>query len=479
MTLFKWAIVPFRMKNNYLDRRSPDDEPIASVYLRQLFTGEGAGQGNLVDYFLDISHGKLDISNSVVFPWQDLPTDSFTLGSAYVGWTGMYWREMKILGDSGVPEEQATWIAAARTNAALRAHVKQMARDEMKQVELDVSSCSGLLFVVENLAWDFGVIADGSPRNDRLFGLDLSGAANEMGHALGLEDSIQEGTGEERTDYWDLMSIYSPRIGIANSFDRSEKAYFAGGSEISVGKPLPFTWLRHGPGLSAANMQIMGWLDHSRVHKVNGAETVVLRPLHRRDLPGTLVAQVGGYLLEFRMNEKWDAGIPKPCVLVHQVGANPSTGRPRSVLKMTQKGAPAHRPEMLEGDAFEHGDLRDIFSTHFRIQVEEINPTAQLARLSITVRPGKQPPSATTYGGVGVGGGGLIWTPGRGIKKVPPDSPLLDMLEIVAAIESLRDTSGTEAREHRDQAHADIGEQVDRLTEAFHTVVRKLRGPNV
>jgi hypothetical protein len=477
MTSFNWAIVPFRLKLNYITPSPLGYEPIGSSYLQQMFTGEGAGHGNLVDYFLDVSHGKFDISNSMVFPWLDLPTDSFTLGSAYVGWGGMYFRELKILTDNGVPEEQANWIAAIKTNTALRDRVKQLAHDEMKKVGLDVSSYSGLIFVVEGFVGNFMVIADGSPRNDRLPGLDLCGVASEMGHALGLEDSIREGAGEERTDYWDLMSVYGPRLGLLSSFDKSETAYFAEGGVRPPGTP-PLPFMRHGPGLNAANMQIMGWLDNSRVHTVSGAETVVLRPLHRRDLPGTLVARVGDYLLEFRTNEKWDAGLPMPCVLMHQIGVHPFTGRTRSVVKLTQKGGPAPRPEMFQEDTFEQGDILDIFSKHIRLTVVEINPAAHLARLSVSLRPGRQPPSIRTFGGVDVGGGGLIWTPGRGFRKIPPDSPLRKMLEIVAAIEELRDTSATESRESREQVHRAVVEQVDRLGEAFQVAAKKLRDPN-
>ena len=45
--------------------------------------------------------------------------------------------------------------------------------------------------------------------------------------------------------------------------------------------------------------------------------TIHLRPLHRVDLPGYLVARVGRFFFEFRMLELWDAGIYQPAVLVH------------------------------------------------------------------------------------------------------------------------------------------------------------------
>jgi hypothetical protein len=79
---------------------------------------------------------------------------------------------------------------------------------------------------------------------------------------------------------------------------------------------------------------------------------------------------------------------------------------------------------------------------------------------------------------VDVGGGGLIWTPGRGFKKIPPDSPLRGVLEIAAAIEALRDAPVTDSREDREQVHRAIVEQVDRLSEAVQVAAQKLRAPN-
>jgi hypothetical protein len=73
--------------------------------------------------------------------------------------------------------------------------------------------------------------------------------------------------------------------------------------------------------LNAAQMHGRGWLPDSRIVTLagNANETISLRPLSRPDLPGFLVARIGGYYwVEFRVNEGWDAAIPKPAVLVHR-----------------------------------------------------------------------------------------------------------------------------------------------------------------
>jgi hypothetical protein len=53
-----------------------------------------------------------------------------------------------------------------------------------------------------------------------------------------------------------------------------------------------------------------------------------------------------------------------------------------------------------------------------------------------TARPA---PSGTTLGGVTVGGGGLVWTPGLGLTLVPPHSPLIQVLGEVARIQAFQE----------------------------------------
>lgn len=69
---------------------------------------------------------------------------------------------------------------------------------------------------------------------------------------------------------------------------------------------------RIGPRLNAADMAGRGWLDQRRVWNREGMfnESVVLRPHHRRDLEGFLVATVGEFFVEFRVKEGWDSAGP-------------------------------------------------------------------------------------------------------------------------------------------------------------------------
>jgi hypothetical protein len=319
------------------------------------------------------------------------------------------------------------------------------------------------------------VIADNSARDDRLFGLDLSGVACEMSHGFGLNDSARE-SANERTDPWDLMSVYAPNIGLGllQNLPFAEHAFFAGpdGNSVLATPPLPFQ--RQGPGLSAANMHIMGWLDDSRVITPGVADSVVLRPLHRRDLSGHLAAQIGPFYVEFRMNERWDLGIPEPCVLIHDIGGRPGSGTPRSELVAAHKNPTSKRIEMLQGDIFEVGDALDIFRPHLRITVDEINPSERFARLSVLNRAGRQPHSGTLFGGVEAGGSGFIWTPGGGFKRIPPESPLRRILEISASAQSLVEVPTGEPEEGALRRRQVVGDLLGLMEEQVNAAAHAL-----
>jgi hypothetical protein len=131
------------------------------------------------------------------------------------------------------------------------------------------------------------------------FSLTPSLLGQEMGHGYGLDHARLQGSNADYQDPWDVMSTAAwpgmqashPEFGIV------------------------------GPGLNAWNMRGRGWLDESRVWTVPAPswdETVQLRPLHRTDLSGFLAAQIGEYLVGFRVPERWDAAIPRACILVHR-----------------------------------------------------------------------------------------------------------------------------------------------------------------
>ena len=144
-----------------------------------------------------------------------------------------------------------------------------------------------------------------------------------------------------------------------------------------------------GPGLNAASMAGLGWLDQSRVwsssnHTVHAR--VRLRPLHRRDLPGFLAARLGQYLVEFRDKSLWDQGIFEPVVLVHRFDDA------HSYVMNGNAGTPGLRA----GETFGNAPLPPpavTFGSVLRVEVVAIDADAKFADLNLVLQPGIEVPS--------------------------------------------------------------------------------------
>src|SRR4051794_19602791 len=61
----QWAILLVKFSGD-------DTEPYARERCEDIFTTAGLGKWNMVDYFRDMSHGKLDLNGSKVFGWYTL-----------------------------------------------------------------------------------------------------------------------------------------------------------------------------------------------------------------------------------------------------------------------------------------------------------------------------------------------------------------------------------------------------------------------
>jgi len=180
-----------------------------------------------------------------------------------------------------------------------------------------------------------------------------------MGHAFGLDHSRRFGSALDYQDPWDVMST-------AAAYSAPDPDYGA-----------------RGPGLNAWNMRSRRWLDDSRVWRKGGPfdEVVQLRPLHERDLPGWLAAELppndgggghGRFLVEFRVKDGWDAGIPRSAVLVHlfegEIGQFLGT---HSYIMAGTNG----NMDLVAGDVFNGGSLGAIAEVK---EINEFNRTATL-----------------------------------------------------------------------------------------------------
>lgn len=252
----RWAILLCKWND---DRT----EPFPRWYYDNLFSTPGIGLNNMVDYFRHYTHGNLDLSGSQVFGWITLPHSR----SEYTG-SGA--------NPSG-RQQLIDWAKAAAVAAGV-----------------DVASHFGVVVCLNDSTDLFGDL--GAPAMVCDSGsMQPSPIAQEMLHGYGVNHARLNGQTADYQDPFDVMSVFNARMA----------------------PDLNFT--RIGPGINAAIMDSKGWLDPERVwtYPADG-DSVTLRPHHRRDLPGFLVAKVGPYYCEFRMNEGWDAAIGGPQVLVHR-----------------------------------------------------------------------------------------------------------------------------------------------------------------
>ena len=251
-----WAVILCKFNDG-------DDEPFPLQYYKDLFTADDKGSSwNMIRYFHDCAHGKLDLTGTKVFGW-------YSLDKSVADYNAL---------GGGARDQLVLWARKAATDHGVNL-----------SPFYSVVVCTNRWHDIGVGPAGTGVIAQGTTAIPRLLG-------HEMGHVYGLQHSRVDGSTEDYKDPWDIMS-----------------------AALDFSAPDPeFSLI--GPVLNASNMRSRGWLDETRVWKPTGNldETVTLRPLARHDLPGHLAAEIpGGRLFEFRVREGWDGTIPRPAVLVH------------------------------------------------------------------------------------------------------------------------------------------------------------------
>jgi hypothetical protein len=342
-------------------------------HYERLFTSAGDGSSNMVDFFRDVSHGKLNLDKSEVFGWYTLAANA---------------------------SEYAGNVAVPPPGQFNRDGLFDLCKQAATAAGVDLSHFSGVVASMAGAVDLFGFLGGMGAVCDSL-SLKPSLLGQEMGHGYGLDHARRDGSEEEYADPWDVMST-------ANAFMNPESEY----EEI-------------GPGLNAASMRSRGWLDESRVWKsasVDYEATIELRPLHRRDLAGLLAAELGSYLVEFRLKEHWDGAIPRSCVLVHRFEGN------HPYVMQGESGS----YDLVAGDSFGVG-LRGV-TPHSALEVLEIDEGNRVAKIRLRHQPGARTPSIVgeIVGGVAVDGGGGIIVGGK-FHPVPPREPILAMLRQMAA----------------------------------------------
>lgn len=395
----KWAILLLRFNK---EQKLSDSAPPLDFYQR-LFTGAGAGTLNVPAFFSDVSHGQLDLSGSTVFGWMTIDASR----SNYVG---------------NIADKD---VATGRFNRnGLMALAHQTALDN----GVPLNDYDGVVYSFAGLIDLFGVTGGMTAVCDT-GSLWPSLLGQEMGHGYGLDHSRADGSQEEYMDIWDVMSTN------------------VGGTFSTANDDYNFV----GPGLNAANMRSRGWLDEYRVWKPQfqnfETQDIVLRPLHRHDLPGYLAAELGPYLVEYRTTEKWDAGMQGGSgVLVHRFD---------SLFNRSYVMGPPAKEELISlfaahpqkvGETFQVGEENDRFKPIYRCEVLEINDSARSATVRLYYRSAAEIPGPHQrpfdLGLIGSDAGGIYIQNGH-VVRIPPNSPVLSLMEHVVAhieSESIRDT---------------------------------------
>jgi ketosteroid isomerase-like protein len=327
-----WAVLLVKFSDH-------DTEPYDRTRYEQIFTASGAGQWSMPDYFADMSHGMLDLSGSKVFGWYKLSQ-----------------KQSEYTGSGANPQGRKDLIGWARDKAA--------------EAAVNLTDFYSVI-VVLNLGADLcggadGVVCGDDGSNLALSGLSPSYLGQEMGHTYGLNHSRRDGSTADYADPFDVMSTANARMAPHPVFHELQ---------MPTGQPV----FRIGPGLNAANMAALGWLDNSRIWTATSGSQVntmvQLRPLHRRDLPGFLAARVGEYYVEFRMNEAWDADFG-PAVLVHYLEDKVSYIVPNQAGSLTfQSGDELRTPASLS-----------VLGSGLSIRVAEIDPANRIASVQIILQ---------------------------------------------------------------------------------------------
>jgi hypothetical protein len=334
-----WAILLIHFKDSL-------DEPFPRSRYEEIFTSAGAGKWNMVDYFRDMSHGRLDLSGSKVFGWIELDK-----------------ARADYKGSGPNPQGRRDLITWAREKAS------------EKYPDLDLSKFFSVV-VVLNYGHDlfggpYGVVCGDDGANKVLSGLSPSLLGQEMGHAYGLRHSRLEGSPADYMDPYDIMST------VTRTFMAPHPVYTA---RDVRGDPV----YRIGPGLNAANMAAVDWLDLSRVWvNLPGARietTLELRPLHRPDLPGFLAARLGRYFIEFRVKELWDGSVD-PCVLVHYFDDG------HSYLVTDDAG----RSAFTQGSVMSTPPNMSIFGSGQTIRVLSIDDVNRIAKIQVSMQVASLP----------------------------------------------------------------------------------------
>jgi hypothetical protein len=345
-----------------------DIEPESADYFKDLFVTKGTG--GLNDYWTEASLGSINLDGTKIFGWRSVDqTRTDFLSTRPDRWS-------KIQG-------------------------------AIDAFGIDTSKFAGVVALFNVSVGDGGAAGIGvlgAPGD-----YNVTFLAHETGHVFGLDHSYDQSTRKTNTwsapgEYWDQHDIMSAM----NVFSHSHPRFS-----------------QRGPLLCAPNLDRMGWLPRSRVwtkpRSGSFTECVDLVPLGHPELPGYLAAQIGQYYVELRTPDRWDAGIPRSCVLIHFLNGTNAT--------VVASDAANWVNDWQAGQTFGPSQVEMVIAGGTRIEIASIDSSNMKARICITHQVGRDDKEGVLFvGRLAVGDGWVLLK--DVLFRVPPKGgPLRELLD--------------------------------------------------
>jgi hypothetical protein len=351
-------------------------EPQPRSFFEDLFVN--VGTGGLNDYWRAASHNAINTDGTKVFGWQTIDKNQ----ADYIKDNPSRWEKIKgVFGSFSdfKPEDFAGVITVFNSD-----------------------------------------VQDGGHHNGVLVNFDsynVTFIAHETGHHFGLEHSFDES--DRKNADWSAPGEYFDPYDIMSAMAVSA----APSARFSIAGPLA----------CAPHLDRMGWLDRSRVwtpaNKGSGSDILELVSLGHPEVPGYLAAQIGNHYVEFRTQDGFDAGIPQPTVLIHYLND------PNPIVLASDKTNWNY--QWLPGMTFGPNEVELKIKGGLQIEILSFDLNAKKARIRVRiVAPMRIPVEGPVkiYGGVASDGGGFVILPSGKIIKIPPRSPILDLVSKLALI---------------------------------------------